>query len=148
MTDAIALLKENIKAFNDGDFFQLAATLADDAIYVEAATQRRAEGKEAIVDLFKAWKASFPDAEGTITNIFGSGDQAIAEVTWVGTQTGDMEGSSGTIPASGKKMEVTASIVIRTSGDQITVSNQYFDLNTLLTQIGAIPAQTEASTAT
>ncbi len=143
MTDAIALLKESIKAFNDGDFFQLAATYADDVVYVEAATQRRAEGKEATVDLFKAWKASFADAEGTITNIFGSGDQAIAEVTWTGTHTGDMEGSAGTIPASGKKIDITASIIVRASDDVITVENHYFDLMTLLTQIWAVPAPTE-----
>ncbi|MCH7972205.1 MAG: ester cyclase [Chloroflexi bacterium] len=145
MTDAIAVLKENIKAFNDGDFFQFAATLADDVIYVEAATQRRTEGKEATVELFKAWKASFADAEGTITNIFRSGDQAVAEITWIGTHTGDMEGSGGTIPASGRKMEMTASIIVSTSDGQITESHQYFDLMTLLTQIGAMPAPTEVT---
>ncbi len=145
MTDAIALLKEDIKAFNDGDFFQMAATLADDVVYVEAPTQRRTEGKEATIELFKAWKASFADAEGTITNIFGSGDQAVAEVTWTGTHTGDMEGSGGTIPASGKKIDVTSSIIVSASDDVITVENQYFDLMTLLTQIGAIPAPTEAA---
>ena len=145
MTDAIALLKESIKAFNDGDFFQLAATYADDVVYVEAPTQRRTEGKEATVELFKAWKDSFPDAEGTITNIFGSGDQAVAEVTWNGTQTGDMETPGGTIPASGRKIEVTASIMVKTADDVIAVENQYFDLMTMLTQIGAIPAPTEAA---
>ena len=145
MTDAIAVLEENIKAFNDGDFFQMAATLADDVIYVEAPTQRRTEGKEATVELFKAWKDSFADAEGTINNIFGSGDQAVVELTWNGTHTGDMEGSGGTIPASGQKIEVTGCIVVNTSDGVITESHQYFDLMTLLTQIGAIPAPTEAA---
>ncbi len=146
MTDAVALLKENIQAFNDGDFFQLAATYADDVVYVEAATQRRTEGKEATIELFKAWKASFEDAEGTITNIFGSGDQAVAEVTWTGTQTGDMEGSSGTIPATGKKIDITSSIIVTASDDVITVENQYFDLMTMLTQLGVVPVEEQAAT--
>ncbi len=146
MTDAIALLKESIQAFNDGDFFQMAATLADDVVYVEAPTQRRTEGKEATIELFKAWKASFADAEGTITNIFGSGDQAVAEVTWTGTQTGDMEGSSGTIPATGKKIDITSSIIVTASDDVITVENQYFDLMTMLTQLGVVPVEEQAAT--
>ena len=50
MTDAIALLKESIQAFNDGDFFQMAATLADDVVYFEAATQRRTESKEDTIE--------------------------------------------------------------------------------------------------
>ena len=145
MTDAIDVLKENLKAFNDGDFFQLAATLADDVIYVESPTQRRTEGKEATVEIFRAWKDSFADVEGTINNIFGSGDKAVAEVTWKGTHTGDMEGSGGTIPASGQKIEVPGCIFVSTSDGVITESSQYFDLMTLLTQIGAIPAPTEAA---
>ncbi len=145
MTEAITTLTHNIEAFSAGDFDRYADTLADGVVYVEAGTQRRTEGKEANLELMRAWKASFPDAKGTITNIFGSGDQAVAEITWTGTHSGDLEGTSGIIPASGRQIEVAACITVSALGGEITEAHQYFDLMTLLAQIGAVPEPAAAT---
>jgi steroid delta-isomerase-like uncharacterized protein len=113
--------------------------LAADARYHEFATQRKVEGREKIVELFKGWKTAFPDAAGTVTSAVGSGDTAALEVTWKGTHTGPLETAEGTIPASGKRQETPAAIVFTFEGGKIKESRQYFDLMTLLKQIGAQP---------
>ncbi len=126
-------------AFNTGDWERLQAGLAADARYHELATQRKVEGPEKIVELFKGWKTAFPDAAGTVTSAVGGGNTAALEVTWKGTHTGPLETAEGTIPASGKRQETPAAIVFTFEGGKIKEDRQYFDLMTLLKQIGAQP---------
>ena len=51
----------------------------------------------------------------------------------------------GTIPPSGRKVEVPAVQVINVSGDKITQVRHYFDLLGLLQQIGAVPSAASVS---
>jgi len=135
----ITIAREQVDAFNTGDWERLQAGLAADARYHEFATQREVEGSEKIVELFKGWKTAFPDAAGTVTSAVGSGNMAALEVTWKGTHTGTLETAEGTIPASGKRQETPAAIVFTFEGGKIKEDRQYFDLMTLLKQIGAQP---------
>ena len=135
----IKIAREQVDAFNNGDWERLQAGLAVDARYHEFATQRKVEGSEKIVELFKGWKTAFPDAAGTVTSAVGSGNMAALEVTWKGTHTGPLERAEGTIPASGKRQETPAAIVFTFEGGKIKEDRQYFDLMTLLKQIGAQP---------
>jgi len=135
----ITIAREQVDAFNTGDWERLQAGLAADARYHEFATQREVEGPEKIVELFKGWKTAFPDAAGTVTSAVGSGNMAALEVTWKGTHTGPLETAEGTIPASGKRQETPAAIVFTFEGGKIKEDRQYFDLMTLLKQIGAQP---------
>lgn len=41
---------------------------------------------------------------GTSESIIVSGNQAAAEITWEGTNLGDLVAPGGTIPASGKRV--------------------------------------------
>jgi len=135
----IKIAREQVDAFNTGDWELLRAGLASDSRYDELGTQRRIEGPEKIVELFKAWKAAFPDGAGTVTSAFASGDTAALEVTWKGTHTGPLTTAEGTIPASGKRQETPAAIFFTFEGDKIKESRHYFDSLTLLKQIGAQP---------
>jgi steroid delta-isomerase-like uncharacterized protein len=135
----IKIAREQVDAFNTGDWERLQAGLAADARYHEFATQRKVEGPEKIVELFKGWKTAFPDAAGTVTSAVGGGNTAALEVTWTGTHTGPLETAEGTIPASGKRQETPAAIVFTFEGGKIKEDRQYFDLMTLLKQIGAQP---------
>ena len=58
---------------------------------------------------------------------------------WKGTQTGPLVTAEGTIPASGKRQETPGAIVFTFEGAKIKECHQYFDLMTLLKQIGAQP---------
>ena len=129
--------REQIDAFNTGDWEQLRAMLASDALYDELGTQRKIDGPDKIVELFRGWKTAFPDAVGTVTSAVASGNKAALEVTWKGTHTGPLETAEGTIPASGKRQETPAAVFFAFEGDKIKESRHYFDSMTLLKQIGA-----------
>jgi steroid delta-isomerase-like uncharacterized protein len=134
--EIVKLARKQVDAFNTGDWEQLRASLASDSRYDELGTQRKIEGPEKIVELFKGWKTAFPDAVGTVTSAVASGNNVALEVTWKGTHTGPLESPEGTIPASGKRQETPAAFFFTFEGDKIKESRHYFDSMTLLKQIG------------
>ena len=137
--DIVRLARKQVDAFNTGDWEQMRAMLASDSRYDELGTQRKIEGSEKVVELFKGWKTAFPDAVGTVTSAVASGNKAALEVTWKGTHTGPLGTAEGTIPASGKRQETPAAFFLTFEGDKIKESRHYFDSMTLLKQIGAQP---------
>ena len=140
MTDKmVKLAREQVDAFNNSDWERVRAGLASDSRLDELGTERKIDGPEKIVELFKGWKQAFPDAAGTVKSTFASGDTAILEVTWKGTHSGPLTTADGTIPASGKRQETPAAIFFTFEGDKIKESRHYFDSLTLLKQIGAQP---------
>ena len=137
--DAIKVARENVEAFNAGDWERLKAALAPDSVLEELATQRRLKGAEEIGAAYQGWKKAFPDAKGTVKNAVASGDTVTLEITWEGTQTGPLEGPQGSIPASGKRAVVEAVQLVRVKDDKIKENRHFFDMLGLLQQIGATP---------
>ena len=137
--DAIRIAREYIEGFNAGDWRRVKATLAPDSVYDELGTQRRVQGADEIVQALQGWKQAMPDAKGTITSALASGNTATLEITWEGTQTGPLVGPAGTIPASGKRQVTRGAFIATIQGEQIKESHQYFDMMTLLQQLGAAP---------
>ena len=131
--------RDQIDAFNEGDWEQMRALLTSDARYHEFGTERKIEGPDQIIELFKGWKTAFPDAAGTVTNAVADGNTAVLEVTWTGTHNGPLVTAAGTIPASGKRQETPAAVFYVFEGSKIKASRHYFDAMTLLKQIGAQP---------
>ena len=103
--DIINLVKEQIDAQNAHDDNRLGATVTDNYVYNEFGTQRRVQGRQPWVEMWQGWRQAFPDIKGTVQNVFVSGNQAVAEVTWDGTLQGDFVGPGGTISANGKRMQ-------------------------------------------
>ena len=137
--DVIRLARENVEAYNVGDWQRLKAPLAPDVVYHEVGSQRRLQGADQLVQAYQGWKQAAPDGRGTITNAFASGNSVALEVAWTGTHTGPLVGPSGTIPPSGKSWSLLGAQLITFQGDKIKEVRQYFDLLTLLQQIGAAP---------
>jgi steroid delta-isomerase-like uncharacterized protein len=137
--ELVKIASEQIDAFNKGDWEQMRALLTSDACYHELGTERKVEGPEQIIELFKGWKTAFPDAVGKVTGSVAGGNTAALELTWTGTHTGPLATAAGTIPASGKRQETPAAVFYAFEGGKIKASRHYFDAMTLLKQIGAQP---------
>ena len=71
---------------------------------------------------------------------FASGDNAVLELVWKGVHTGPLQTPTGTIPPSNKPIEMPACQVVQVEGDKIKSASHYFDMLTMLTQIGATGA--------
>jgi steroid delta-isomerase-like uncharacterized protein len=134
---SIDVARENIEAFNAGDWERFKATLAEGSVYDELATQRRLVGHEAIIDANRAWREAFPDATGTVQRALADDGMVTLEITWEGTQSGPLHMPTGDIPASNRQVVVKAAQVFDVEGDKIREVHHYFDLMGLLQQIGA-----------
>lgn len=115
------------------------AAFATDVVYEELPTRTRVQGADAYVNAVQRWKRTFPDLKGTLLSSFQTGDKAIAEIEWEGTQSGPLDTPFGTIQPTNKKGRVRGVLVLTMKGDKITESHHYFDLLTVLAQAGAMP---------
>ncbi len=141
MADLASIAREAVEAFNASDWERSKAIMTPDYVYNELGTQRRLEGPDAVIAAMQGWKEAMPDAAGTITNALVSGNTVTLQVTWEATHTGPLTGPMGTIPASGKRQVTPAAWILTFEGEKIRESHHYFDMVTLLTQIGAMPGE-------
>ena len=137
--EIIAVAEGIVGAFNDSDWDRSRVPLTPSTVYNEVGTQRSLKGPDEILEALKGWKQAMPDVKGTVTNSFARGNTVTLEVTWKGTQTGPMVTPDGTIPASGKSQTTPSAWILEFEGDKVKESRHYFDMVTLLTQIGAMP---------
>jgi steroid delta-isomerase-like uncharacterized protein len=137
--DLIKVARGVVNAFNAGDWDACKAALVSDSVYDEIGTSRRIQGVAAIIPALQAWKQAMPDVKGTVNQAFASGDTVVLEITWNGTQTGPLQGPSGTIPATGKQQTTRAGWVLNFEGGKIKDSRHYFDMLSFMQQLGVIP---------
>ena len=137
--DLIKTARSVVDAFNDNDWDRFGSLMTPNALYNEVGTQRRLQGVAEISQGLQSWKEAMPDVKGTVTNAFANTDRAVLEVTWEGTHTGPLAGPGGTIPASGKRQVTHSAWVFHVDGDRIKESRNYFDMLSLLQQLGALP---------
>ena len=69
----------------------------------------------------------------------------VQEITWQGTHSGPLSLPGGTIPPSGKCQITRTSLVLVFEDGKVKESRIYFDMLSLLQQIGAIPQQSGAA---
>lgn len=129
----------DLSASNWGDY---KASLASDAVYEEVATHLRVKGADEYVKIVQRWKRAFPDLKATVLSTFAFGDKVFAEVEWEGTQTGPLEGPFGTIAPTNKRGVIKAAIVATVKNDKAVEVHQYFDVLTLLSNLGIAPYAT------
>ena len=104
--------------------------------YNEVGTQRSLAGDD-IIDAPQGWKTAMPDAKGTVTSATESAQRVVLELTWEGTQTGEMATAEGPIPPSGKRQTTSAAFVFDYDNGELKESRHYFDMLSFLKQIGA-----------
>jgi steroid delta-isomerase-like uncharacterized protein len=133
------ILRKHLEAFANNDWTTYKSILTDDAVYDEEATQRVAKGPDQIVKLVQGWKNAFPDLKATIKHTVATGDAVVTEIEWEGTHKGTLQGPMGQIAATGKRGKVAAVQVVRFDNGKIREVRHYFDLMTVLAQLGVSP---------
>lgn len=129
--------RKSLDTWNADDRAGHRATYADDAVLKEHSTGREITSADAIVDAHFAWRAAFPGIRGDIENLIASGDQVAYETTWKGVHTAPLATPDGqTIPPTGNSVTLPACLVVRVADDKIVEQHHYFDLVTMLSQLG------------
>jgi steroid delta-isomerase-like uncharacterized protein len=139
--ELIAQAREQVEAYNAGDWDRLQAVLRPDSEYNELATGRSFKGPDEIIAANQGWKDAFPDSAGTVTDAFACGDRVALRVTWEGTQSGPLPlPGGGAIEPTGRQVNVHAVQLLRISDGQIVELVQSFDMLAMLEQLGTVSA--------
>jgi steroid delta-isomerase-like uncharacterized protein len=128
-------LQEWAAALSSDDAARAAALFTDDALLEDLAFGLRFRGKAQIqaglAGIFKV----VPDFKLHATAGFLAGDMAAAEWVFSGTDRGLIPNA----PATGKRFAVRGASVIELRGDHIRRESDYYDLLTILRQLGLMP---------
>ncbi len=130
--------KASVYAFNEKNWDKVRKTITQGVVYDEVATGRKAEGTEEVVSMWRNWATALPDSNATILGEYVSGNKVVLELAWNGTHTGPLQTPSGTIAPTGRKITVRACQVLEIAGDKVSNLRHYFDMVTLLTQLGVL----------
>ena len=136
--DLTQVAQDFMEAFSSGNWTRFKRTLAANVVYEETGTQRRVHDADAYVQLCQGWKQAFPDAKGIVRNMVSTGNTIVQEVLWEGTQDGDLPGPDGTLPASGRRIMVPATLWLTFQGDQIREIHHHIDMMGMMQQLGVM----------
>jgi steroid delta-isomerase-like uncharacterized protein len=131
--------KAQIIAYNEKNWGRVKETVAPTLVYDEVGTHRKITGVNEVIDAWKGWAKAIPDSKATFEREVASGNTVTLEVTWRGTHTGPLTTPDREIPASGRKVELRAVQVVDVVDGKAQSIRQYFDMGTLLKQIGVGP---------
>ena len=120
---------------NEGDIEGFGALLADGFVEHEA-LPGLAPTRDGVMELFRTYRAAFPDLHMDALDIIASGDKTVTRVKASGTQHGEFMG----MPPSGKSIEISMIDIMRFDDAGLMCEHWgVLDMLSMLQQLGAIP---------
>jgi steroid delta-isomerase-like uncharacterized protein len=135
-TSPIDAAKASVIAYNEKNWARVKETMTPTVVYDEVSTQRRITGANEVIDAWKGWATALPDSKATFEHAVASGNTVTLELTWRGTHKGPLKTPTGDIAATGRPIEIRACQVIEVADGKATSIRQYFDMGTILQQMG------------
>jgi steroid delta-isomerase-like uncharacterized protein len=132
-----AIVREHVDAENRHDVAATIATFHDPNYKVNG---EPVEGEGAVRELLQSLMDGFPDFHAEIGKLHHADDVVFGEARITGTHNGEFNG----IPPTGKPIEIPMAAIFEFEGDKLLRETVYWDVATLLTQIGVLPAPTAA----
>ena len=137
--DNASIVRATIEAFNDRDLERGAALIAPDAEFVDVPSGRISRGPDGYKQDMQGWLTAFPDGRIEITNLVSAGDTVVVEYVGRGTNTGPLMTPAGEIPPTGKAGQMALCDISQLKDGKIVAGRSYYDLATLLGQLGLMP---------
>ncbi len=135
MSELIDIVTSWLRAMNEFDVDKMSSLCWEDVVVEEVATSDIAEDREQLASNYRELFAAHPDSKAEILNIFSGQNQALAEVRWTGTNTGDFRGT----PATGKPIDIRIVYIFKIDGGKIRRITEYYDGATVDKQLGLSP---------
>ena len=129
------VIREHIRQESTQDLKGLLAGMTRDCACAVNISPRRFVGPKAVADRYLQQWRGFPDFKVRVRRIIAEGpNYVVTENEWRGTHLGAFFG----IPATGKRARVRACVLWEFRGRRLRAETIYYDLATVLSQIGAI----------
>jgi steroid delta-isomerase-like uncharacterized protein len=135
MSEPTTIVRAFYDNWRDGKVGESRPLFADDAVIVTPAATLDIDAHE---QMGAAFMAAFPDSHMEVSRMVTVGDDVWVTGRFKGTQTGDLAGEQGTIPASGRSIDVPFAEVFTIHEGRIARQETYWDQMTMMAQIGAL----------
>jgi steroid delta-isomerase-like uncharacterized protein len=138
--DHEATMRRLYELISAGDIDGFGEHLADEFIEHEE-TPGLEPSKEGVKQLFRMYRAAFPDLRMEAEDVLVSGDKVVVRARATGTHQGELMG----MPATGKRVDVQLIDIIRFGEDGLAHEHWgVLDALGMMQQLGAIPAPAAA----
>ena len=104
-----------------------------------SADQPDTQGRDPYKQFMMGTRGAFPDWKETVENVIASGDLVATKLTIAGTMTGKLQGPEGTLPPTGKRLEVPCAAFFRIAEGKIAEIWVYYDSVPFLKALGVLP---------
>jgi steroid delta-isomerase-like uncharacterized protein len=131
------LVKRHYANVSEGQIERDRDIVADDIVHVNAAIGT-VSGIEAFLAFASGFKQTFPDLHWDVREFIEGTDIVVVEDIFLGTNTGPMVGLTGTLPATGRRVELPVCDIWRVRNGRIVKNRIYFDQVTFLGQLGLL----------
>jgi steroid delta-isomerase-like uncharacterized protein len=134
--DQERVIAEHWTAWSDHNLERLLALFTEDLLYEDVTMGVMNRSAAELRAFAEGFFSSFPDVTFELRSSFANGTSGGGEWVMRGTHKGDMPG----ISATGKHVEVRGASVFEFAGDKIRRCSDYWDMATLLRQLGLMPS--------
>jgi hypothetical protein len=124
-----------LRAWNEHKREQWNAGFSDNA-ELRAPGGVSGSGTEMAGQFYNIWHDGFPDNQCDPVVIGEDGDGGFLDAVFKGTHTGPLNAPSGTVPATGKPVEIPFVVTAKIEGGKFNTFHLYFVLAGLMTQLG------------
>jgi steroid delta-isomerase-like uncharacterized protein len=125
-------------AFNDRNFDRGAAVVAPEFELQAMPTGELFRGPDGYRAFVGNWAAAFPDSRVEIRTVVSEGEYLCVEFTGRGTHDGPFQTPGGTIPPTGRTVEIPFFDVWRVRDGLVRRGRTYFDVGTIMRQLGLL----------
>ena len=146
--DNARLARTILDLWNERDFDQAVRLAAEDVECVDVPSNTTLRGPDGYRESLQRWATAFPDGRVEVTRVIADADGAVVEYTGRGTHTGPLAGPAGSIPATGRRGELTLCDVLEIEQGKVRRVRSYYDSATLMRQLGLITEQGAAGQGT
>ena len=137
MGDMQSIVRTHYDAFNDGDLDRAMSVFDADCELVTPLGPARGVAEHRA--FLEGYFAAFPDSRVEALRTFFTGDTIIVEGVYSGTQTGELAGPGGTVPATGKHVSVPYADFFHVRGGVVVSHRIYWDNAGFMAQLGVLP---------
>jgi steroid delta-isomerase-like uncharacterized protein len=134
-TNTEEFVKDLWAAWNSHDWEKTSLFYAADCI-MEDLPSRTCQGKRELEAYYNYLLTGYPDLTFEAKSCFGSGNQIATEWIMTGTHTGN----TSRFKATGKRFSISGVSILEIQGGKIIRETDYWDLYSLLQQLGIMPS--------
>jgi steroid delta-isomerase-like uncharacterized protein len=135
-------LDEWAAGWSTQDIERVLSLCTDECLYEDVPLGVTNHGKEELRAFGHQVFNAFPDLKIELSTHVAAGEWAMLEWTMSGTHQADLPG----MPATGKSFSVRGATALQLGDGRISRNSDYWDIVTLLTQLGLIPSPPEEPT--